>query len=77
MKEKKILSKTELKAVLQDTLSFDEYLTLYKKVFGKDFPETISNSWGFPPIGEIRNAIISKKPIKVRKKDLLRKGIVL
>ena len=49
MKEKKILSNTELKAVLQDTLSFDEYLTLYKEVFGKDFPETISNSWGFPP----------------------------
>ena len=77
MKEKKILSNKELKAVLQDNLSFDEYLALYKKLFGKDFPETISNSWGFPPIGELRNAIISKKPIKVRKKDLLRKGIIL
>ena len=30
MKEKKILSNTELKAVLQDKLSFDEYLALYK-----------------------------------------------
>ena len=58
-------------------LNADMALTLYKEVFGKDFPETISNSWGFPPIGEIRNAIISKKPIKVRKKDLLRKGIIL
>ena len=55
---------SEIEKLVEDNITFDELLKVYKKVFGEDVPDNIDNSFGFIDEELVLDALYTGKPIR-------------
>lgn len=59
---------SEIEKLVEDNITFDELLKVYKRVFGEDVPDNIDNSFGFIDEELVLDALYTGK--RIRKKSV-------
>tara|TARA_R100001510_G_C7618882_1_gene180266 strand:+ start:748 stop:954 length:207 start_codon:yes stop_codon:yes gene_type:complete len=58
---------SEIEKLVEDDITFDELLKVYKRVFGENVPDNVANSFGFIDEEIVLDALYTGKPIRKKK----------